>query len=535
MTPENVQNALRRHEIAKAKRMPWLSIWRETSRFVNPIKDHIGMGLLGSKTPNIARHQLFDNTAQESLLVYAAGCMDWLTPASRPWFRLDAPAHLSDNDNVKKWLAKCTEEMQAEIGRSNFYSQIHEAYIDDGAFGTEALNTDEDDGLRFELFEIGEYSALMDHRGKVDTVFRELSLTPRQAAQKFGIENLSQDMRDVARDSQNRQGDEEVTFVHCCYPREDREQGKIDAVNMPFVSIYIEEKTKHVVQESGSWEMPTAVGRHLTWGKSPYGFAPAWTALAEARQVNNLQMNLDVLAEVAAFPRSIAPASLEGEIDLRKGGITYVEDIAQSPRVWATEGRYDIGKDRVQERQNAIKRAFHVNLFNMFAQFPPGKEMTLGEVQARIDADLTLFSPTFARKTGELIDPTISRSFNIMLRGGAFPSPPREMIEFMGDGVMSIADPKIKHSSRIALAMDRIHNQGFANTLQTFAQLFEYKPELLDNFNTDGAIRDSAMNFGTASDWLRDVDERDEMREARAQQQAEMAAQEQALAAQQAI
>lgn len=117
-----------------------------------------------------------------------------------------------------------------------------------------------------------------------------------------------------------------------------------------------------------------------------------------------------------------------------------------------------------------------------------------------------------------------------MLRGGAFPSPPREMIEFMGDGVLSIADPKIKHSSRIALAMDQIHNQGFANTLQTFAQLFEYKPELLDNFNTDDAIRDSAMNFGTASDWLRDVDERDEMREARAQQQAEMAAQEQALA-----
>lgn len=535
MTPENVQNALRRHEQAKTRRMAWISVWQEISQYIRPVKDHIGTGIGSINTPSLQRHQLFDSTAQESLLVYAAGCMEWLTPADRPWFRLEPPRRLAEDEDAKKWLAECTEEMQAEFAASNFYSEVHEGYLDDGGFGTMALNCEEDGGLRFETFEIGDFCVLENHRGAVDTVFRELELTPRQAAQKFGEVNLSEDMREIANDSQSKKADEKCLFIHCIYPREDRQQGKIDAVNMPFVSVYIEAKTKHVVRESGMWEMPTAVARHLKWGKSPYGFAPSWNALAEARQVNNLQMNLDILAEVAAFPRIVAPSVLEGEIDLRKGGVTYTEDMNVVPKEWATAGRYDIGKDRVQERQNAIRRAFHVDLFNMFSQFPPGKEMTAMEVQARMEDKLTLFSPTFARKIDELLDPTVSRAFNVMLRGGAFKSPPKSVIEFIGDGTMEIADPKVKYSSRLALAVNRIHNRGLSATLQTYAQLFEYKPELLDNFELDTAMRDAALNEGTASDWIRKIAERDEMREERAQQMAEQQAQMQAMEMQKAI
>jgi len=205
------------------------------------------------------------------------------------------------------------------------------------------------------------------------------------------------------------------------------------------------------------------------------------------------------------------------------------------PKEWATAGRYDIGSDRVEKRQNAIKRAFHVDLFKVFAQIPPGKEMTMFETQARLDENLTMFSPTFARKTNELIDPTISRSFHVMRRGGAFKKAPDSMIEYLNDGNAVFSDPKIRHSSRIALAMDRIHNQGFSATLQTYAQIFEYKPELLDNFDLDKAIRDAAQNYGTSIDWIRDIGPRDEMREERAQQMAEQQAQMQAMEMQKAI
>ncbi len=513
---DQVANILRRYQDSKARRSPWVSVWRDLADYVQPIKDHIGTST--QSTPDIGRHSHFDSTAQEANLTYASGCMEWLTPADRPWFQLTPPRYLEDSDNCKKWLSDCTEEMQAEMMASNFYGEVHEGYLDDGAFGTTALYVEEDQGLRFETFECGDFTILEDHRGQVDTIFRELKLTPRQAAAKFGKENLHENMRAFF-DNTDKKLDQQFEFIHAIYPREEeyRETGKLDGENMPIASCYIDQTYKHKVKESGMWEMPVACHRHLKWGKSPYGFAPSWNALTNARQVNMLQMNLDVLAEVAAFPRIAAPAKLKGEIDLRAKGVTFVEDMAQAPREFATGGRYDIGKDRVAEKQDAINRAFHVPLFNMFREIPVNREMTATEVTARLNDKLTLFSPTFARKITEYHTPTILRVFSIMLRGGAFAQIPAEMQSLMPNGMINVVDPQVRYSSRLALAMEQLHATGFAATLGTYGQIFEYRPELLDNYDLDVAMRDAARSQGVKENWIMPEAERDEMRQARAE------------------
>ena len=108
--------------------------------------------------------------------------------------------------------------------------------------------------------------------------------------------------------------------------------------------------------------------------------------LPEARQVNFLQKMMDALAEKMAFPPVLAPEELEGEIDPNAHGVTYFSrDLASGgslPKEWMTQGRYDVGLQRIQERQKAINEAFHTDLFQMFAQIQ--KQMTAREVAERV-------------------------------------------------------------------------------------------------------------------------------------------------------
>src|SRR6185436_2076880 len=99
-------------------------------------------------------------------------------------------------------------------------------------------------------------------------------------------------------------------------------------------------------------------------------------------------------------------------------GVTYFSrDLAGAnlmPREWMTAGRYDVGLDRIKERQRAIEDAFHVPLFQMFAQLE--KQMTAREVAERSSEKLIQFSPTFSRLTSELFNPLLERIFGILLR-----------------------------------------------------------------------------------------------------------------------
>jgi hypothetical protein len=62
-----------------------------------------------------------------------------MTPLDSRWFSLEPPKAMESEDEIEQWFKRCTEVMQAELSRSNFYTEIHELYLDRGAFGTAAI------------------------------------------------------------------------------------------------------------------------------------------------------------------------------------------------------------------------------------------------------------------------------------------------------------------------------------------------------------------------------------------------------------
>jgi hypothetical protein len=255
--------------------------------------------------------------------------------------------------------------------------------------------------------------------------------------------------------------------------------------------------------------------------------------LPEARQLNFLTKQLDALAEVTAFPRILVPSSMVDEVDMRAGGLSiFNENMPNAvPKEWLTGGRYDIGLDREKRKQAAIERAFHVDLFQMFANLD--KQMTAREVAERSAEKLVQFTPAFARKTTELVTPLLRRCFGILLRMGAFPPPPQEAFDQTAEG-MALPEPNVSYNSRVALAIKAMQNTAFYRTMESVMPLTEVQPDILDNFDLDEAARMVSRNDGLPDEIIRPIESRDEIRSARAEAQAKAAQQQEALAMSQA-
>lgn len=500
-----VDFVLHRNDVLKTKRNPWDAFWQDVAQYCMPRKAEIMSSTTGPSTQR--EDVLFDGTMTYGNMVLANGCMSYLTPADSRWFAFDPPGPLKGDDEVEQYCRRCTEVANLELSLSNFYTEVHEMYMDRGCFGTACVYCEpgKRSSLNFRKFDVGTFSIAEDEEGYVDTLSREFKLTARQAVQKFGRDNVSEIIIKAFDSGQAQQMEREFDYIHQIFPREADEIdfNKKDAVNMPIASVYVEKDRKKLARVSGYVENPFFCTRYLKWyNEHAYGWSPAWMALADARQLNFLQKQMDALAELAAFPRFLVPDTHEGEVDYRASGVTYFD--ANNPNgrpvEWATQGKYDVGKDRVAQKQEAINRCFHVDLFQMFANLER-PQMTAREVSERASEKLVQFSPTFARLTTEFFTPVLRRVWSILTRAGRMPPPPKQLLQQGAEG-MVLPEPNVVYSSRISLAIKSLENASLMALFEMWLPAAQIKPEILDNLNWDATFRDSVRNAGLPARWL---------------------------------
>lgn len=528
--PQAIQ-LIKRNQHLKDKRDPWMSTWQQLANYVQPRKNQI---TFKTSMPAIDQSiDLFDTTAISANMVLGAGQLQYVTPAAEPWCGLEIPEHLlntpaGQSTDLATWYQVCGEIILRELGRSNFYTEVHEFYLDRGGMGTSNLFCQEGkrQALNFSCQAIGTYCIAEDDEGYVDTVFREFKLSVRQAVQKWGKEAMGPKVLECYNDSKGERMDVEHTYIHAVFPRSDSERDhlKVDGINKPVASIYVCIEDQCIVSNQGFDEMPYFTSRYLTWGEEVWGYCPSIDIISTIRQVNFIERQMDALAEIAAFPRVLMPEHLEQAADLRAGGITVYDPQQQGkPEEWGTMGRYDIGQERVKTKQDAIRRAYHVDLFEMLAQ--QEKQMTAYETMQRVAEKLIQFSPTFGRLTTEFLSPLIQRLFGILYRGGFFPTPPAEAMAdtLHGRGIIA---PQVVFTSKIALAIKALQNHAFVEFMGIVGPLVNLNPDILDNIDQDVAFVAIARNVGVPAAWMRSQDSLDAIRQQKAQAaQAQQAAQ----------
>ena len=518
----------------EAKRQPWVCLWQDIATYIVPRK-YPGLNGTVSSPGTENESRLFDITAIRAHQINANGCLAWMTPGESTWFSYAPPATEKD-ESVKMWLSKASQATREALSQSNFYLAVHEFYLDRSAFGTAALFCEpgDDEAVTFQCWGCGTFVINTDHRDKVTTVIRKFTLTAEQAAEKFGEENLSAKIL-KAYNMGGSAAQQEFEFLHFVMPRKKQDRQGTIKQQMPIACYYIEKDAQRLVMEDGYSEMPVLVSRYLEWGTGTggmYGWSPAFSALPEARQVNFLQKMMDAFAEKCVFPPWLVPEDMEKEVDPNAAAVNYFSKDLQAhqmPREMPIVGKYDIGKDRVIERQNAIKEAFQVDMFQMFASMEKQHEMTAREVMERSQEKLVQFSPTFQRITTELCNPLIRWLFDTLMMQGAFgpvEEIPGALIRQVPGGLY-VATPQVQYSSRIALALKQQPTIGFWRTLELATAIATAKgdPSVFDCLDVDAAVVSDAISNGVDADIIVPMNKRRAIRDARAkamQQQEEM-------------
>lgn len=511
-----------------SSRTAWDSLWQECADVCHPRRAQITSRSLAGTPPDRSNITAsFDSTAQQAADMLARGQAARITPMGSRWFALRPPHSLQGNRAAEAWYGTAGEILARALYSSNYYQVQYECYQDRGVFGTaakEIISGPNGRGLHFREYEVGSYCIAENDFGLIDTVYRTYKFTAKQLVQAFP-ETCPDKVRTMAMDPQ--QAHQSFEVIHGIYPRLDRDPRKIDKLNKPFVSAHVLREDAIVLRESGYDEFPLAVSRWMKWGESPYGWAPAYHALPESSQANYLETLLDAQADQSAFPPLAVPdGTLKSDIDYKGLGITFYDPTKGPPQLLFTQSRYDIGKDRLNDKRIAIQRAFFTDLFNPISQL--SDQATATHIRAIVTESRELFHPIFANMVGEDIVPTLRRAFSILLRSGEIPPPPPAVIR-QGDLGAFIDDPEVEMTSQMALALEQNHLARFNDILSVLTPIAQLDPSVLDFLNTSAAGPMLARAMGLPEEIIRSEEAITEIQTGRAQAQQAQAAQQTAL------
>jgi hypothetical protein len=462
-----------------SERASWMAHWKEISDSLLP---RSGRFFVEDRNKGGKRHNnIYDSTGTKSLRILAAGMMAGMTSPARPWFRLTtSDPQLDESAAVKAWLADVTRLMQMVFSKSNTYRALHSMYEELGAFGTGSsiVLADFDSVIHHYPLTTGEFALSADHRGQINTLYREFQVTVGQMVREFGRSNCSHTVQGLF-----DRGNLEtwVTITHGIEPRADREPGKRDDRNMAWKSVYFEHggNEDQLLRESGFKEFPALCPRWATSGGDIYGNSPAMEALGDIKQLQHEQLRKAQGIDYKTKPPLQAPSSMKSrDVDTLPGGVSFVDSASATGGIRTA---FDVNIDLshlladIQDVRERIKGSFYADLFLMLAN-NTNTNMTATEVAERHEEKLLMLGPVLERLHNEILDPLIEMTFSRMIEANIVPPPPDEL-----QGM----ELNVEFVSMLAQAQRAIATNSVDRFVGNLGAVAGFKPDVLDKFDAD--------------------------------------------------
>ena len=500
----------RRIKQLEDRRKTWESHWQEIADYCRPRKADITK----KRTAGDKRQEMiFDGTAIHAAELLTSSLHSMLTNSSTSWFQLKfRNDELEEDDEAKEWLEATEQTMYEGFARSNFHEQIHELYDDLVLFGTGVMyiENDQANDIRFSTRHISECYVAEDQNGRVDTVFRRFKIGAQAAVNQF--DKVSEKVARIAK----KDPYEEITVCHGVYPRDQREPYSKASMNKPFASCYFDEDSKITMSEGGFDELPYVVPRWLKASfEAGYGRSPAMSCLSDVKMLNKMSEITIRSAQKQVDPPLMLPDDgFMLPIRTVPGGLNFYRSGTRDRiEPLNTSANNPLGLNMEEQRRQAIRSAFYVDQL-MTGQ---GPQQTATEIIARTEEKNRILAPITGRLTAELLQPLITRVYNIMERQRLLPVPP----EFMQGG-----DIEIEYVSPLAQAQRQGDVQSIVRLLEMMQPLMGITPDILDYIDNNGLAKHVFKVLGIPATVVRGVQEVQELRDERQiqqQQQAEMA------------
>lgn len=478
--------------------------------------------------------RIINNTATISAGVLAAGMQSGMTSPARPWFELAAPdPQLTEYAPVKNWLWYCQNAMREVFIRSNLYNVLPSCYGEQGVFGTGVIAAIPDDKtvVRFYNFTIGSYYLATSNRSLVDTLYRDFSMTPRQMAQQFGRDKLS----DTVKNMLDRNSEAWVEVCHAIEPNDSREPGRMDNKNMPYRSVYWEKGSprNEILKVSGFKKFPIMAPRWKVTGENVYGKGPGSFCIGEVLSLQIMERDKLELLKKGVKPPMGAPASMRNDrVSIVPGDVTWVPDSqvgAKFAPLYTIDPNW-LGQLRgeIQSSEQRIKTTFYEDLFLMISNMDSVRTAT--EIATRKEEKMLMLGPVLERQNDELLDPLIDITFQLMLEQSmprwqgllpgkpVLPPPPQEL-----QGM----DLAVEYISILAQAQKALGVSAIERALAFTGNLAQSFPQAADKLNIDQTINEYFSAIGVPPTMLNSDEQVAQIRDqrAQAQQQAQQQAQ----------
>jgi hypothetical protein len=397
-------------------------------------------------------------------------------------------------------------------------------FADGGSIGTATLYSEEDIAGRRVAYRtmhpaqvwIGE-----NRFGDVDTVFCRERLEACKWLEMFDERLIPDAVKHAARNEPYKQ----FPVIHAVYPRKKHDPGKLGKLNKPIESVWMDEGTNKVVRVSGYDSLPFHVWRYWKGSTETYGRSPGMYALYDIMALNRINKDMLGAGRLAVDPAYNVPAELQHKVDIRPHGMNYYGDDPKRIIYPVQTGiQFPIGKDREDQKREAVEKHFHIDFFMMLARST--RQLTATEVLEKQGEKAVLIGSAVGNCTDKTLEPAIDRQFAIEYKAGRLPRIPDVMQEYAGESM------GIEYLGPLAQAQKRLfRTQGITHGLSALIPIAQMFPEVLDVIDPNEVAEEVLEAYDFPQRAIRTPEQVKAIRDMRAEQQAALAKKQQMMEA----
>ena len=524
------EDILARWRSMLGRRRPWENHWQDILDYVDPSVTPInGEGQRGEKRGE----KRFDSTATRFMRRMTSTLASLIANPSENWVglvaeRLEGHRYVQvEEKQLVTWLEDSMEQLLGAYQSSNFYGELDANLEANVNIGTTVFNWDEKrikgegfGGFSFRNLAVGECCIDEDDYGEVDTYFRTMKLTARQAKMRFKNDTLHESIDEAIRD---KQSDKEFEFIHAVYRRDDpvygeeRRVGDNSMAGADWVSCYVDKTNRQKVSEGGYRDQRYFASRWHRSSGELYGRSPSMDALADIKSLNTIvRYGLEGLILQVYPPWLIPDESLLGRLKLTPGARNSYDPSSQGEiKSLTAQGNFGVEQAKEAELRQAIAAAYLDDILGLREE----GDLTATEILDRRERRQQVTGSPVTRYMTSSLGPLVESTWMYMFRIGAFGRPP----ESIGDA----ARLRVEFLSVLTRQQRMAAMRSLQDTFALLLPLAEARPAMLDNYDFDAIARDVPEDMGVRQKWLVDEEARDQGRRARAAAQQQQMAMEQ--------
>jgi hypothetical protein len=491
-------------ELSKA--MNFRTLHQNTADLIFPRENQITR----VEHPGREKTEVVDPTGVMASVEMASGLSINLFPPGQKFYNIVmSDRRLNEVESVKRTLGMITEISHEKRANSNFMLQANETLRSISVFGTGNLFSEwvPGIGLNYRDYDIGQYLIMENSKGRIDVMMIKFPFTARQAHQEWGDKAGKSVLEAMA---EEKKQNDIFWFIRISRPREKRNPSLTDNLNMPFEAIDVSVKDKEIIAEGGNPEFPYAVPRWTKSSNEVWGRGQGTFALPAVRQLQVMKKDFTENGNKHNNPALEVLESFEGEVQVFPGAINYVTETGSIKAIDRNAlGNFPITKDILEFEQDLVKKMFFNDIFVQLRDLKGDRRTTL-EIRERLVEGLQRLGPPIGRLQEEWLTPQVTRDIMLLLRNGQLPPLPPEI---QGQSF------KIEYIGRLAMELKSQQARGWQQWAATGAELEGTFPGITDNIDIDGGYRRLGETLGVSVEDMTSVEEREEKRRIRQEQE----------------